>query len=59
MNLVANRAGYQYTINQDRLYSKNLEETESPVCKGIHLDSNWDYEWDKENWCKLPNFYPF
>ena len=40
-------SGYQFTIDRDRLWSKNLDETENPVCKGINLGVNFDYDWEQ------------
>ena len=41
-------SGYQFTIDRDRLWSKNLDETENPVCKGINLGVNFNYDWEQE-----------
>ena len=45
---LANPDGYDYTINQDRLYQKNMQKNDDSICRGVHLDSNFDYQWDQE-----------
>ena len=43
---MANPVGYSLTETTDRLYSKNGQTLEeSPLCDGIHLNRNFDYQW--------------
>ena len=47
---VANPDGYEYSFTTDRLWSKNRSPTSNPICAGVNLEENFNY-----NWCQDQN----
>jgi extracellular matrix protein 14 len=50
---VVNPDGYEYTRTNDRLFTKNRQQTTNPFCSGVYIPSTFAqfFEAGKRHWC--------